>query len=80
MNKALFFKDKKGFVFVAIHQDFYINVELFSFNICIDKCLGEYSSKLKLRRCTNEYTAITEEEFVDAISKAHSILLNTPYL
>lgn len=82
MNNALFFKDKSGHVFMAIHQDFYIRVELFSWDISIEKCLGEYASKLRLKTCANEYeyTKITDEEFVDAICKAHSILLDIPYL
>ena len=79
---AIFFKHPSSGLFIAIHQDeeFYIHAGLWRDETSIKKVHGKNRTEFQLGICLQEYTEITGEEFVDAINRAHSILLNTPYL
>lgn len=82
MTNAIFFKAKSEHVFIAIHpnDEFYIQVELWGFQTLISKYTGKHPTELRLAKARKGYTEITDEEFVDAILKAHSILTDIPYL
>lgn len=74
--EAQYFESENGKMFIAIYEDYFIDIDVFSFETKIRVKTGAYSTKLKLTRCIEECLESTKETFQTNFDKAKSILLS----
>ena len=70
MEKVRFFQAENNKVFTAIFEDYFIVIQLFSFETSITETTGSYSTSLRLDRLILDEFEISKEVFQQAYERA----------